>query len=118
VDRRIEIRIASRRGERGFDSHGEYYAMLRGLELAGRSFVRDERRWVQAECLGDEPGAEIEYLSPEYLELVDPLGLDRAATVPMGPGGPGLEVRLGNAFVVAGEDGTCVAVRPCPDPAR
>lgn len=116
VDRRIEIRIASRRGERGFDSHNEYFAMLHGLELAGRSFVRDERRWVQAECRGAEPGAEVEYLSAEYDDLVNRLGLDQAATVALGPGGQGLEVRLGNAFVAADEDGSCVAVTPCPDP--
>ena len=113
-DRRIEIRIASRRTS-GFDSHREYFAMLHGLELAGRTFVRQERQWVQEECV-EESAQEVEYLSEAYHDLAERLGLVQAAGVPLRASGGALEVRLGNAFIVADGDRGCVAVRPCADP--
>lgn len=114
-DRRIELRVAAKRDDGGFDAHREYFAMRRGLELAGRTFVRADGAWLEASCQGRDPDDEIEYLSPPYRELVARLGLDAAAEVDVGAGGRELEVRLGNAFVVD-DGGGCVAVRPCPDP--
>lgn len=115
-NRRIELRIASRRRDGGFDSNRDYFAMRRGLEMAGRVFLRAEGEWIEASCDGRDVAAEVEYLSAEYRALVERSGLDGAATkVGLGADGRELEVRLGNAFVVV-DGGRCVAVRPCPDP--
>jgi hypothetical protein len=90
--------------------------MRRGLEMAGRVFLRAEGEWVEVSCDGRPADGEVEYLSDEYQALVERSGLADAATrVRLGAGGRELEVRLGNAFVVD-DGGRCVAVRPCPDP--
>jgi len=117
-DRRIELRIASRRADGSYGSHRNYFAMLSGLELGGRSYVRRQGAWIDAGCAGAEAEAEVVYLSDAYRELASGLGLDGSATVRLGADERELEVRLGNEAVI--DDGQrCIRVVPCgaEDPA-
>lgn len=117
-DRRIELRIATRRDDGSYGSHRNYFAMLSGLELGGRSYVRRQGAWIDAGCAGTEPEAEIAYLSDAYKELASRLGFDGSAKVRLGAEERELEVRLGNEAVI--DDGErCVRVVPCEaeDPA-
>lgn len=111
-DRRIELRIATRNDDGGYGSHRNYFAMLSGLELGGRTYVRRQGAWVDAGCEGTEPEGEIVFLSPAYRELASRLGFDGSAKVRLGADERELEVRLGNEAVI--DDGErCVRIVPC-----
>ncbi len=110
-DRRIELRIATRRADGSHGSHRDYFTMLSDLELAGRRYVRRQGAWIDAGCVDTEPEAEVVYLSDAYRELAAGLGLDASARVRLGADGRELDVRLGNEAVVDGE--RCVRVVPC-----
>lgn len=111
--RRIELRVTSQQ-ETGHNSHRDYFAMLEGLELAGRKFIREPGRWVDTAC-PEPPTETLTYLSEEYGSLASRLGLDNTAIVPLNSGQRELRVSLGNDFVVADGE-TCIAVVPCEAP--
>ncbi len=119
-NRRIELRVSSRRGEdddavAGAVAHPDYFSMRNELTLAGRRFIRRPGKWVEEACQERPAARRVDYLSAPYEELVERLGLDAPARIVLTSEDRELEVRLGNAFIV--EDGAdCVEIRPCPDP--
>lgn len=114
-NRRIELRIASE-AQQDSGVHAAYFAAHGGVELQGRTFVREPGRWVEAECDGREPSARVEYLSRDYEELLDRLDFepDEPTRIALGEGRE-LLIRLGTHAVVADGD-ACVEVVPCTIP--
>jgi len=112
-NRRIELRISSMRAG-NFGSHGDYFTMRRELDFNGIRFFRRPGEWVDVRCRDQPVGKKTEFMSREYRELVERLGLGSATPVPLGVDERRLWVRLGNAFTVMA-DGACVEIQPCPD---
>ena len=114
-NRRIELRIASPAQE-STGVHAAYFAMHDGVEIQGRTFVREPGRWVEASCENTEPRERIEYESRKYDDLMSRLGIEPETPTPVGLGeGRELLVRLGTHAVVQDGDG-CVEVVPCTGP--
>lgn len=114
-NRRIELRIASAAQETT-GVHAAYFRMRGGVELQGRTFVREPGRWVEASCAESEPGERVEYQSREYDELIQRMEFDpeTPTSVDLGEGRE-LLIRLGTHAVVQDGD-ACVEVVPCTGP--
>lgn len=113
-NRRIELRIASP-AQQSTGVHAAYFAMHDGVEMQGRTFVREPGRWVESSCRQADPARRVDYQSSEYDQLTARLELDGTSTsVELGEGRE-LLIRLGTHAVVRDGD-ECVEVVPCTAP--